>query len=640
MEDVILYNESVNEVYVEGAISFVEKLKRLWKAFLDLLKRIKIKLKMVFNKDIRQFNKFKYIINSPEGHEKEIDILKNTMCDKWDTDYTKKLFAKCNELCTLILDFKFKIGPIMGGDKTYDISGTESMFGKLETVDDEIKQMAKTKPSVIKDGWSKYDAIKALIEEHKLMKEYFIHFDDVERFCGDIDYAINHYHDNMTSDTIECLTKLVKLWTNSFTHMRDIFNITSHVSSAMAFEDSKSLSSIQHQHTDDSGRRAKNGNSESVQEKIEKAKAARREYAQQARAIEADILKDMEDARSQLKSTTKENKPSYYDELKKKQGLDYHKEYYTKGMNGMDVILYNDNTEPQVTTESAVEEKEPLTLEEVDAYIESVMDELNDAMDLRSRMIQESDDAAADTDTSSGDADTSSDDGVDSPDTVEEGCSTKKDTKKTQPVKESYVLDGSAIFGESYNHMDDVPNMMPNRFYQEYNPDTTGAVLGAIVGHQVHNTIVIAGITANVMAIVTAVDSIVASATYKKKYGRFADDMKAVMDILKDSKDGTIKTDLLHKALSTLKDDCDTISGKGIISRKAQVNLTATERSEIKQLSTIIKDLKRMLTSKPDKAAERRISARIEDFVAKCETVTKLLNRGKNPGDVVKEYMS
>ena len=91
--------------------------------------------------------------------------------------------------------------------------------------------------------------------------------------------------------------------------MRDIFNITSHVSSAMAFEDSKSLSSIQHQHTDDSGRRAKNGNSESVQEKIEKAKAARREYAQQARAIEADILKDMEDARSQLKSTTKENKP-------------------------------------------------------------------------------------------------------------------------------------------------------------------------------------------------------------------------------------------------------------------------------------------------------------------------------------------
>ena len=70
------------------------------------------------------------------------------------------------------------------------------------------------------------------------------------------------------------------------------------------------------------------------------------------------------------------------------------------------------------------------------------------------------------------------------------------------------------------------------------------------------------------------------------------------------------------------------------------VNLTATERSEIKQLSVIIKDLKRMLTSKPDKAAQRRVSDRIEDFVKKCETVTKLLNRGKNKGDVVKEYMS
>jgi hypothetical protein len=180
----------------------------------------------------------------------------------------------------------------------------------------------------------------------------------------------------------------------------------------------------------------------------------------------------------------------------------------------------------------------------------------------------------------------------------------------------------------------------PDRFVQEYNPDTKAAVLGGILGFAAHDTLLIAGITTDVMLIVKAVDSIIASVTYKKKYGRFAADMKAVMDILKESKDGTIKTGLLNKALHTLKDDCDTISGKGIISRKAMVNLTATERSEIKQLSTIIKDLERMLTSKPNKAAERRIPARIEDFVKKCETVTKLLNRGKNPGDVVKEYMS
>ena len=387
MEDVILYNESVNEVYVEGAISFVEKLKRLWKAFLDLLKRIKIKLKMVLNKDMRQFNKFKYIINSPDGHEKEIDILKNTMCDKWDTDYTKKLFAKCNELCTLILDFKFKIGPMLAGNRAYDVSGIESLFNKLETVNDEIKQMAKNKPvDVIKDGWSKYDAIKTLIEEEELMREYFIHFDDVERFCGDIDYAINHNHGAMTRETVDSLTKLVKLWTNSFTHIRDVFDITSHVSSAIGFDNSKNLSTIMHQHTDDSGRMAKIRNQE-FKEKNERVAAANRaERERWIKSLENEMLKDMEDARKRVKAITKKNDEPVFDSagftdhdkyvmreydrifdnlrsatleelewmndhtdeyyrLLRRIGINRpHSEYYTKGVNNMeDVILYNES---------------------------------------------------------------------------------------------------------------------------------------------------------------------------------------------------------------------------------------------------------------------------------------------------------
>lgn len=322
----------------------------------------------------------------------------------------------------------------------------------------------------------------------------------------------------------------------------------------------------------------------------------------------------------------------------------------------MDVILRNDPSmmdfqsynefasddvyDSEIFVEGDNDDK-TVSLDELNAYIEAAMGDLHDAMELRNRLIQESDD---DTVEDFEESDTTDE----TPDDVEEcgdGCKPTTEyysdaivrNYNDEPIQENktYCLKSNDMFTESY----DEPTG-PDRFVQEYNPDTKAAVIGGILGHSAHTTLLIAGITTNVMMLVKAVDSIIASATYRKKYGRFAEDMKAVMDILKESKDGTIKTGLLYKALHTLKDDCDTISGKGIISRKALVNLTATERSEIKQLSTIIKDLERMLTSKPDKAAERRIPARIEDFVKKCETVTKLLNRGKNPGDVVKEYMS
>lgn len=284
-----------------------------------------------------------------------------------------------------------------------------------------------------------------------------------------------------------------------------------------------------------------------------------------------------------------------------------------------------------------------MSLDELDAYIEYAMSDLHDAMELRNRLIQESDDDTVEDFEESDTTDETPDD-VDDVEECGDGCKPTTEyysdaivRNYNEPVQENktYCLKSNDMFTESY----DEPTG-PDRFVQEYNPDTKAAVLGGILGFAAHDTLLIAGITTDVMLIVKAVDSIIASVTYKKKYGRFAADMKAVMDILKESKDGTIKTGLLYKALHTLKDDCDTISGKGIISHKTMVNLTATERSEIKQLSTIIKDLERMLTSKPNKAAERRIPARIEDFVKKCETVTKLLNRGKNPGDVVKEYMS
>ena len=112
------------------------------------------------------------------------------------------------------------------------------------------------------------------------------------------------------------------------------------------------------------------------------------------------------------------------------------------------------------------------------------------------------------------------------------------------------------------------------------------------------------------------------------------------MDILKNSKDGTTDTEQLVKALKDVKSETRALSGRGVISYKAAKNATYTERDELKKLYRITDDLMGMLSKKPDKAAARRVSARIEDFVVQAEKVMKLLNRGKNPGDVVKEYMS
>ena len=153
------------------------------------------------------------------------------------------------------------------------------------------------------------------------------------------------------------------------------------------------------------------------------------------------------------------------------------------------------------------------------------------------------------------------------------------------------------------------------------------------------NTGITIALSAQAFAAITVIDSVATSLTYNKKLGRFPSDIKRTMDILKNSKDGTTDTEQLVRALNDVRSEARALSGKGVISYKASKNTTYTERDELKKLYRITDDLLGMLSKKPDKAAARRVSARIDDFVTQVEKVMKLLNRGKNPGDVVKEYM-
>lgn len=317
----------------------------------------------------------------------------------------------------------------------------------------------------------------------------------------------------------------------------------------------------------------------------------------------------------------------------------------------MDFQSYNEFTsddvyDSEIFVEGATGDNDDKTvsLDELDAYIEYAMSDLHDAMELRNRLIQESDDDIVEDFEESDTTD-------ETPDDVEEcgdGCKPTTEyysdaivRNYNEPVKENktYCLKSNDMFTtESYDHSG------PNRFYQETDPSlevaakaAEGVLKWAGIGI---NTGVTIAVSVKTIAVIKVIDSVVTSLTYNKKLGRFPSDIKRTMDILKNSKDGTSDTSQLAKALKDVKSETRALSGKGVISYKATKNTTYTERDELKKLYYITEDLLNMLSKKPDKAAARRVSARIDDFVTQVEKVMKLLNRGKNPGDVVKEYMS
>jgi hypothetical protein len=459
-----------------------------------------------------------------------------------------------------------------------------------------------------RDGQTVYDLATEWVEIYELTVRYLMRHDKVIEFTKEMDKIVKSLPENQATVT----SKLMQNWITGLSYLHNVEGpagpmINARVDSRDGFVQIKTM-------LDENSKL------------LEKALKTTREASAEAE----EAIKDSENFMRNNKNLLKKYAPW--------------KEYYTEGMTDMDTIIYKDDqpeNDGEITTESANEEP---TIDEVNAYIEYAMGDLHDAMELRNRLIQESDD---DTVEDFEESDTTDE----TPDDVEEcgdGCKPTTEyysdaiiRNYNEPIQENktYCLKRNDITTESY----DEPTG-PNRFYQETDPSLEAAAKAAEgvirwAGIGINTGFAIA-VSAQAIAAIKVIDSVATSLTYNKKLGRFPSDIKRTMDILKNSKDGTSDTEQLVKALKDVRSEARALSGKGVISYKASKNATYTERDELKKLYRITDDLMGMLSKKPDKAAARRVSARIDDFVTQAEKVMKLLNRGKNPGDVVKEYMS
>ena len=619
MEDVIIYNESwnidklspYNTFYMEGSI--IDGLKRLWQAFLNMLKRIKQRLQYMFNSDARIYRKVVQGLKIPSV----VADWKETRCTKRDYSVLKELLAKGIELCDCILSIKdvFENVEVVDGHATWtpsEISKLGNNNKDIIKINGELKTITtKKQQAPVENGQSVYDLATEWVEIYELTVRYLMRHDKVIEFTKEMDKIVKSLPENQATVT----SKLMQNWITGLSYLHNVEGpagpmINARVDSRDGFVQIKTM-------LDENSKL------------LEKALKTTRE----ANAEADKSIKDTEKFMRNNKNLLKKYAPW--------------KEYYTEGMTDMDTIIYKDDqpeNDGEITTESANEEP---TIDEVNAYIEYAMNDLHDAMELRNRLIQESDDDTVEDFEESDTTDETPDD-VDDVEECGDGCKPTTEyysnaiiRNYNEPVQENktYCLKSNDMFTESY----DEPSG-PNRFYQETDPSLEAAAKAAEgvirwAGIGINTGFVIA-LSAQAFAAIKVIDSVATSLTYNKKLGRFPSDIKRTMDILKNSKDGTSDTSQLAKALKDVKSETRALSGKGVISYRATKNTTYTERDELKKLYYITEDLLNMLSKKPDKAAARRVSARIDDFVTQVEKVMKLLNRGKNPGDVVKEYMS
>ena len=689
--DVILRNDphvmdfneywNADDVYttfvMEGSI--IDGLKRLWRAFLNLLKRIKQRLQYTFNSEARTYRKVVQGLKIPSV----VAEWKETRCPKWDYSVLKELLAKGIELCDCILSIEdaFENVEVADGHATWTPSELSKLVNNnnaIIKINGELKAITAKKQQVpVEKGQTVYDLATEWVEIYELVVRYYMRHDNVIEFTKEMDKIVKSLPENQATVT----TKLMQNWITGLSYLHNAETagptgamINARVDSRNGFVQIKTML---------------DENSKLLEESLKTVR--------EANANSDKAIRDTEKFMRNNKNVLKNYAPW--------------KEYYTKGMSDMRESYEYDE------------------LDELNAYIEATVNDLHEAMELRNELIQESDDDTVEDFEESDDnftdeyeeADKKTGDliadeiyrgtkfgqrygssldyknpkarenfrkfrdaAINSPvdkikfrETVlNEKGGTLKDWEKLnkyadefearipnktkrggkiyrdkyripkdkdyeeyysdaiirnydEPVEEetTYCLRSNDMFTESY----DDESYEPNRFHQE------GFIRSIQMAIDTAATI---NLTAQVFVIVGAINTICTSLIYEKRLGRFPSEMKRVMDIIKKSKDGTVNTEDLYSALGDLKHATKTIVGQNAISLKAKKNFTQTEREEMKKMIKIISDLENMLTSKKYQAAERRVAARIEDFVTQAEKVMKLINRGRNEGDVVKEYMS
>lgn len=415
MEDVILYNESwdidklspYNTYFMEGSVR--DKLKTTINKIVRFIKEIINKIRgYIANNKI---NHYKNMVKNPDT----VARLKQNMTAKWDSDLNIRLFDAGYDAIQTSVEY---ISQIISNASTRNV---DKYIKAIEKKTNSLKRLVEKTKSQSDTGeqWSEYDALCAIIEESE--------------HASKVSFALKTLYDLMHAANEGKLDGIYGKEGVSRDKVLDLFVAAYEVVN----EYSKGVITSTY--------RLRNVAELSGQYRANKAQS---------------------EIKKRVRQATKEkglNPNGIYKVNSVKQ------EYYTKGNDSMDTIIYNEKlpenieSEPEVTTESV--DDSALTLEEVNAYIETTMTDLKEAMDLRDQMIQEADEATDD----------STVDDFEEADNIDESCETCD-----EPVKESYVLDGTAIFGESFNLESD-DDTTPNRFVQEAstNDFMTGDMFGA-----------------------------------------------------------------------------------------------------------------------------------------------------------------
>lgn len=629
--DVILRNDPlINDVYVEAATSFKEKLKRLWQSFLTLLRKIKMRLRYTFDSKVRKVRLLIKYADNPEVAEK----WKKERCHKWDTEHTIEVFSTGIKLCDTIEEFKATTQEL----DVNNPSGNEAVVKKLNDIKDRIiacnnklKQLTDVKPKEpIENGWTMYDMAIALKNEYNVVKEYYHKMSVVDDYNkSTVDSLLKA--GTITEETAELFNKIIGQWTVGFGYIRqtNFFGIIDEIN------------------------------------------------------VNATV--------------------DYQKEKRKKKPV---KEYYTKGMNDMDDNMFNE---------------EHVSLDELDAYIEYAMDDLHDAMELRNRLIQESDDDTVE-DFEESDDDFSDDyeeegrpntrnstinqydtanrdanitkyclkrklpntDYSDMEELHDQSVKTKKkiqqrllhtnaantETNKkykynesyedtiihnyNEPVQENktYCLKTNNMFTtESYDEPTGPDRFVQESYIRQLNLDLDDTLTEeeffdehyvpefykeSYIGVAVSGAVIGFALGSALSAGIIYIDKLITD----NKYGRFPKDMKAVYDIIKtEGFEASDNTKKLKKAFRHLNADLVYMLG-GFGSRW---KLTVDEAEEVKKLKDYVDDLYTrgwMLTKNKEKSDKRRVPERIEAFVKQGNKVLEMLSKSEYKSTLVKEYMS
>lgn len=285
--------------------------------------------------------------------------------------------------------------------------------------------------------------------------------------------------------------------------------------------------------------------------------------------------------------------------------------------------MRNDITDAMELRDNMIQEEyeyEDLSLEDVESYIESTIDNYNSGVDLYNTMIQESDDNVTDN--------------------FEEGVINKI---KAKSIKESYTLDNP--FERATDLELDEPLTAYEFFDESYEPDDTPIVPRSnesIEYTQEVTVLELLGLTAAAIALIKTGKVLINRFTTNKKYGRFPKDMKRVYDIIESENfEASENKRALKKAFRALSNDL-TYMLHGFGSRW---KITVNEAEEIRKLKRHVDDLYthgHMLTSSKQLSDKRRVGERIEGFLKQGNKVLEILNKSiyKNASDdAVTEWM-